>query len=393
MIERKYQNTNPINEYKPNFFRSSRFSFFSNVSSPNSITSSPNVISKIRRPTAPLENRLSPLSGILSPDSIFSSPCYTPLVQQKPSAPPETLLKRKYNKEDLRAKLEYRKISNSDTYNISYIFSLQNPKKNSRSINVKNMNFKSQKINQSNDNFVNVVISTPSSDINTSYFLSMSRNTSGILKEGNNSSIHIEKSSTASLSSPSLTVSEHDQEAPLLKPKSTPYPINDIVLSPTVGITPVPPDVLGESDVDPLSLMTLQRKHFYKQNKSASVDPINYNYSMDKSTIKSKHSLLSFPSFPSNLQNNNKSNDNVIETITKVISIKEKERVSRDQSLYANHYRSESLPGLNKSNSHYVEDQNILSPSPAIDPNTLYGLEQKLTNFELDFYKKNENQK
>lgn len=280
------------------------------------------------------------------------------------------------------------KNSNSVSYNTSGIFSPQDDSNISHSISVKRMRSKSRKATQTNDNVGNTVVSTPSGDINIPPFPSMSRNTSGVLR-GDNNNVPIENSSTTPSRPPTLTVYGHALETPPI-PKSTRFPQDAMVLPPTVGVTPVPPDILGGTDVVPLNTMTLQRKHFHKKNKSVSAAAIKNDYSMDESMIKSKHPLPPVPPLPSNLQNNNKSNDDVVGTITKVNSVKER---VREQSPDTNHYRSKSLPRPNKNSSRYVEDQSILSSSPAIDPNVLYGLEQELTNFELDFYKENENQK
>lgn len=280
------------------------------------------------------------------------------------------------------------KNSNSVSYNTSGIFSPQDDSNISHSISVKRMRSKSRKATQTNDNVGNTVVSTPSGDINIPPFPSMSRNTSGVLR-GDNNNVPIENSSTTPSRPPTLTVYGHALETPPI-PKSTRFPQDAMVLPPTVGVTPVPPDILGGTDVVPLNTMTLQRKHFHKKNKSVSAAAIKNDYSMDESMIKSKHPLPPVPPLPSNLQNNNKSNDDVVGTITKVNSVKER---VREQSPDINHYRSKSLPRPNKNSSRYVEDQSILSSSPAIDPNVLYGLEQELTNFELDFYKENENQK
>jgi len=283
------------------------------------------------------------------------------------------------------------KNSNSVSYNTSGVYTSQDDLNISHSISVKRKRSKSRKTTQTNDNVGSTVVATPSGDINIPPFPSMSRNNSGVLKGGDNN-VTIESSSTTPSRPPTLTVYGHALETPPI-PKSTRFPQDAMVLPPTVGVTPVPPDILGGTDVVPLNTMTLQRKHFHKKNKSLSAAAIKNDYSVDESMIKSKHPLPPVPPLPSNLQNNNKSNDDVVGTITKVNSVKEKERINRDQSPDTSHYRSKSLPRPTKNSSRYMEDQNILSSSPAIDPNVLNGLEQELTNFELDFYKENENQK
>ncbi|ORY47542.1 hypothetical protein LY90DRAFT_703268, partial [Neocallimastix californiae] len=251
-------------------------------------------------------------------------------------------------------------------------------------------------------------------EINVPPFPSMSRKASNLIREnsgGSTASPYSENVPTTPLRPPQLTVFGHAVATPPT-PKSTRFPQDAKVLPPTERATPVPPDILGGTDVIPLNTMTLQRKHFHKRNKSVSANVVN-EYNIEPTIATSTIMTTSID----NNNNNNSNSSNISNNNVKAHPLPappqhhhsnsakstedlsnrtlERERASRSQEKSDSyHYRSKSLPRPNKNNSssnRYVEE-NALYSSMA-NSAVIYNLEQKLTSFEVEFYKENENQK
>jgi len=246
-------------------------------------------------------------------------------------------------------------------------------------------------------------------DINVPPFPSMSRKASNLMRENSGSTIaspYSENVPTTPLRPPQLTVFGHGVATPPT-PKSTRFPQDAKVLPPTEKATPVPPDILGGTDVIPLNTMTLQRKHFHKRNKSVSANVVNEynieptiatstitNTSIDTS-IHSSSSMKAHPLPAPPQHHHSTTSAKSTEDLSSSNRTLERERASRSQDKSDSyHYRSKSLPRPNKNNSvsnRYAED-NALYSSMA-NSAVMYNLEQKLTSFEIEFYKENENQK
>jgi len=233
-------------------------------------------------------------------------------------------------------------------------------------------------------------------EINVPPFPSMSRKASGVMRENstNTASPYSENVPTTPLRPPQLTVFGHAVATPPT-PKSTRFPQDAKVLPPTER-APMPPDILGGTDVVPLNTMTLQRKHFHKKNKSVSGNIAKeYDFEVkDDSAIKSNKAFGGdhpLPVPPPHHYPSNKSAEN-LSASNKTL---ERERMGRSQDQSdSHHFRSKSLPRPNKYGngaSRYAEE-NALYNSVA-NSAFIYNLEQKLTSFEVEFYKENENQK